>query len=141
MPVIREQLKAGQCVRFKPRGISMLPMLRQGKDSVELYPVPEQLKKYDLPLYQQENGQYVIHRIIGVSDTYTCLGDNQFYPEPGLKHSQMIAIVKVFYRDGKKWSVDEPAYKLYCRMWYHSRGIRRFWRRGKNLLGRIFRHK
>ena len=53
MPLLRERLAAGQTVRYLPfRGISMLPMLRQGKDSVELAPLPEKLKKYDLPLYQ-----------------------------------------------------------------------------------------
>ena len=44
MPLIRERLDAGQTVRFSPMGISMLPMLRQGIDSVVLSPVPEKLK-------------------------------------------------------------------------------------------------
>ncbi len=136
MPLIRERLAEGQSVKFSPRGVSMLPMLRQGKDSVELSPLPERLKKYDLPLYQRTNGQYVMHRIVGVEGTYTCMGDNQFVKEPGLEHSQMIALVKVFYRGEKKWSVDSVRYKIYCRLWYHSREIRRFWRRGINFLRR-----
>ena len=45
MPLIQERLAAGQTVRFSPMGISMLPMLRQGKDKVELAPLPEKLKK------------------------------------------------------------------------------------------------
>ena len=81
MPLFKERLAAGQIVRFSPRGVSMLPMLRQGIDSVELSPVPEKLKKYDLPLYQRRNGQYVLHRIVKVSEGYTCIGDNQFEPE------------------------------------------------------------
>ena len=48
MPLIRERLAAGHTVRFSPRGVSMLPMLRQGIDSVEFSPVPPVLKKYDL---------------------------------------------------------------------------------------------
>ena len=48
MPLIRDSLAAGKTVRFSPRGISMLPMLRQGIDSVVLSPLPEKLKKYDL---------------------------------------------------------------------------------------------
>ena len=31
-------------------GRSMLPMLRQGKDTVEVKKPPERLKKYDLPM-------------------------------------------------------------------------------------------
>lgn len=136
MPLIREQLAAGKTVRFSPRGTSMLPMLRQGKDQVVLSPLPEKLKKYDLPLYQRKNGQFVLHRIVGVGDTYTCLGDNQFDVEPGLGHDQMIALVTAFTRNGREIPVTAWHYRLYCRIWYHSRSIRRFYRRGINWLRR-----
>lgn len=136
MPLIREALAAGQFVRFSPRGVSMMPMLRQGIDSVVLSPLPERLKKYDLPLYQRDNGKYVLHRIVGAGDTYTCMGDNQFTPEGGLRQDQMLAVVTAFYRGEKKHSVTEPGYLLYCRVWHHSRGLRRFWRRGTGWLKR-----
>ena len=58
MPLIRERLAAGESVRFSPHGTSMLPMLKDGRDQVILSPLPEKLKKYDLPLYQRKNGQY-----------------------------------------------------------------------------------
>ena len=138
MPLIRERWAAGQTVRFSPRGVSMLPMLRQGLDSVVLSPLPDKLEKYDLPLYQRESGQYVLHRIVAVGETYTCLGDNQFVLEHGLTHSQMIAVVTAFYRGEKYHSVKEPGYRLYCRLWYGSRGLRRFWRRGIGWLKRHF---
>lgn len=137
MPVIREELARGGQVRFAPRGVSMLPMLHQGRDTVTLSPLPEKLKKYDLPLYQRENGQYVIHRIVKVGDTYTCMGDNQFVPEPGLKKEQMIALVTSFSRKGKEYAVDAWQYRLYCRFWYHTRLIRRCWRKVRSLCGRI----
>lgn len=136
MPLIREQLAAGKTVRFSPRGTSMLPMLRQGKDQVVLSPLPEKLKKYDLPLYQRKNGQFVLHRIVGVGDTYTCLGDNQFDTEPGLGHDQMISLVTAFTRNGREIPVTAWHYRLYCRLWYHSRSIRQFYRRGINWLRR-----
>ena len=137
MPLIKERLAAGQAVRFSPRGISMLPMLRQGIDSVELSPVPEKLKKYDLPLYQRKSGQYVLHRVVKVSETYTCMGDNQFEPEPGLEHGQIIALVTAFYRGRKLWHTDSFVYQLYCRFWHYSRPVRHFWRRG---IGWLRRH-
>lgn len=137
VPLIQEALSAGRTVQLSPRGTSMLPMLRQGIDSVVLSPVPETLRKYDLPLYRRENGKYVLHRIIDVEGIYTCMGDNQFSREPGIRHDQMIAVVTAFYRDGKKYSVSNPGYRLYCRIWYHSRPLRRFWRRG---IGWIRRH-
>ena len=59
MPMIRERLAAGQRVRGVTfQGVSMLPMLRQGKDSVELAELPEKLRKYDLPVYIGSGGKY-----------------------------------------------------------------------------------
>ena len=129
----------GQSVRIFPRGVSMMPMLRQGIDSVVLSPVPERLKKYDLPLYQRDDGTYILHRIIRAGDTCTCMGDNQFVPEPGLHHDQMIAVVTAFYRGERKHTVSEPGYQIYCRLWHYSRPVRRFWRRGKGWLRRRFK--
>ena len=116
----------------------MLPMLRQGIDSVVLSPVPETLEKYDLPLYQRDDGKYILHRIVEVGQTYTCIGDNQFDYEAGVRHDQIIAVVTAFTRGQRMHSVNEIPYRLYCRVWHHSRGIRHFWRRGIGWLKRKF---
>lgn len=137
MPVIKKQLSEGQSVKFRPRGTSMLPMLRQGIDSIVLSPLPEKLEKYDLPLYQRANGQYVLHRIVDVGDTYTCIGDNQYIEEKGLTHDQMIAVVTEFYRDEKCYSCQELSYKIYCVFWHKSRKVRHFVKRA---IGWIRRH-
>ena len=137
MPIMREKLAAGKNVRLSPRGVSMLPMIRQGMDSVVLSPLPEKLEKYDLPLYQRDNGQYVLHRVVEVGETYTCIGDNQFEFEPGLRHDQMIAIVTAFSRGERDISVRSLSYRIYCRFWHYSRPIRHFWRRG---IGWLRRH-
>ena len=139
MPIVFERLQTGQSVRFSPRGISMLPMLRQGIDSVVISPLPETLRKYDLPLYRRDDGKYVLHRIVGVGDTFTCAGDNQFVTESGIRRDQMIALVTGFYRGETCHSVDEPVYRIYCRLWHYSRPIRHFWRRGIGWLRRKLR--
>ena len=139
MPLFREQLAAGKTVKFSPRGISMLPMLRQGIDSVVLSPVPEKLKKYDLPLYQRDDGKYILHRIVEAGQTYTCIGDNQFDCETGVRHDQVIAVVTSFTRGARLHSVNELPYRLYCRIWHYSRPVRHFWRRGIGWLKRHIR--
>ncbi len=127
MPLIREQLNAGHSVRFSPRGTSMLPMLRQGKDSVLLSPLPKKLKKYDVLFYRRDNGKYVLHRIIKIEgETFTCMGDNQFTPEPGLKVTNAIAVVTAFYRGERKVEVKSHSYRLYCVFWAISRPARHF---------------
>ena len=137
MPLFREQLAAGRTVKFSPRGISMLPMLRQGIDSVILSPLPDKLRKYDLPLYQRDDGKYILHRIVEAGETYTCIGDNQFVYEHGLRHDQMIALVTAFTRGDRVIPVTHPVYRLYCVVWHHSRGLRHFWRRS---IGWLMRH-
>ena len=134
LPVIRQTLAEGRNVSFVPQGTSMLPLLRPGQDTVALSPLPEKLKKYDLPLYQRPDGQLVLHRIVEVGETYTCMGDNQFARETGLRREQMIGLVTAFQRDGKMVRADAWRYRLYCRVWHHSR----FFRRCLKHVGRIF---
>ena len=125
MPLIKEQLAKGKNVQFKPKGTSMRPMLRQGVDSVVLSPLPQgKLKKYDLPLYQRDNGQYVLHRIVAVGDTYTCIGDNQYEYEYGVRPDQMIGLVTGFYRDQDYHSVTQLSHRMYRSLWHHSRKVR-----------------
>lgn len=139
VPLFQEQLNAGRSVRFAPRGVSMLPMLRPGLDTVVLSPAPERLKKYDLPLYQRDNGHYVLHRVVEVGETYTCVGDNQFRLEPGIRREQIIGLVTGFRRNGRDYSMEHPGYRLYCRLWHYSRDIRHFCHRVKGWVRRHLR--
>ena len=134
MPLIREELSAGKSVRFSPRGVSMLPMLRPGVDTVTVSPPPEKLKKYDLPLYRRGNGKYILHRVIGVGETYICLGDNQFGKEYGVRHDQIIGLVTEFTRGKKTISVTAWQYRLYCRFWAFTRFPRRCLRKAESVL-------
>lgn len=144
IPFLRERLAAGQKVRYLPFcGVSMLPMLRQGKDTVELAPLPEKLKKYDLPVYQYPSGKVVMHRVVDVKeDHYICLGDNltqleTIYPD------QLIGVVSAFKRGQKRIDVDALSYRIYCRVWYWLFPLRKLWRqtktRIKNSLRRLIK--
>ena len=76
-PLIEEGIKNGGKYRFYPKGVSMLPLLREGIDSVILS-LPEKIEKYDMVLYQRDDGQYVLHRVVDIKDgKYDFCGDNQ----------------------------------------------------------------
>lgn len=137
MPLMQERWAAGENVEFTPNGRSMLPMLCGGRDKVVLSPLPEKLNKYDLPLYRRDNGQFVLHRIVKVKESYTCIGDNQYGLEKGVRHDQMLALVTGFYHKGRYHSVDEFGYRAYSCLWHWTRPIRHFLSRCKNLLLRI----
>ena len=142
MPLIEEQLKSGQSVRFSPKGVSMLPMLRQGRDQVMLTALHGSPKKYDILLYRRGNGSFVLHRVVKTGDNYTCIGDNQFVCEKDIERDQIIAVVSSFRRDDREYSTTSLVYKVYCVLWHHSRFVRRLWRslrfRLKNLCRKIF---
>lgn len=141
MPLMKECLANGQSVIFSPHGISMLPMIRQGKDSVCLSPPITPLKKYDIILYQRTNGKYILHRIVGVGDTYTCIGDNQFVFEKGIEREQVIAVCTSFTRGGKEYSVYALFWRAYAVFWHYSRFPRRVLRAIKRRIVRLFRRK
>ena len=140
LPIIEQTLSEGRTVRFTPEGVSMRPMLKGGRDSVELAPLPPQLHRYDAVLYRRDNGQFVLHRIISVQNgAYICMGDAQFVPEQ-VRPEQMLAAVRSFTRRGKPISADSPGYRLYCRLWCGTRQVRHFICRGFGWLRRRLRH-
>ena len=141
LPLIQETLNQGKSVTFSPRGISMLPMLRQGKDTVTLAPIERELKKYDLPLYRRDNGAFVLHRIVKSGETYTCIGDNQYDLEYGVRRDQMIGVVTSFSREGRKIDVTNFGYQLYCRLRHWSRPVRKIILPAKWYVKRLLNNK
>ena len=140
MELVRDRLSSGHKVRYLPFvGVSMMPMLRMQKDSVELAPLPEKLKKYDLPVYRYPSGKYVMHRVVAVkADHYVCLGDNTWeyetiYPE------MLIGVVSAFKRGDKRIEVDALGYRLYSRIWVALFPVRKCLRRGKKWLRRLLK--
>ena len=140
LPLIRERLAMGQRVRYLPfRGVSMLPMLRQDHDSVELAPLPPRLRKYDLPVYQYPSGKVVMHRVVKVRpDDYVCLGDNTYSYEY-IRPEQMIGVVSAFRRGERRVEVTSPLYRVYCRLWVVSFPLRRLLKRAKSRLRRMLK--
>lgn len=127
LPLLQERLNAGQSIRnLTFRGTSMLPMLRERKDTVEIEPPSPRLKKYDLPIYQYPSGKVVMHRIVEVQeDCYICLGDNTYRQET-IYPEQIIAVVRAFQRGGRRIPVDSFGYQIYCRIWVALFPLRKF---------------
>ena len=98
-------------------GNSMLPLLRNRKDSVEIRPVQGRLKRLDVPLYRQGD-KLVLHRVIKVTGTgYVICGDNCDFKERGVTDEQIVGVMTAFYRGDKHHSVDEKGYRFYSRVW------------------------
>ena len=66
----------------------MMPLIKQDRDLLIIEPVHGRLKKYDVPLYKRDNGQYVLHRILKVREQgYVICGDNRWAKEYGITGS------------------------------------------------------
>lgn len=120
-----ELQKNGKIIRTNV-GISMMPLLREGRDVMIIERPSGRLKKYDVPLYKR-NGQYVLHRIIRVKpDGYDIIGDNCVRVEKDVKDEQVIGVLTGVIRGGKEISFDSFGYKLYYHLWCDFLYIRIF---------------
>ena len=100
-------------------GYSMYPLLSNHKDSVYIVK-NETYKKYDVALFERTDGQLVLHRIIKIKDgIYYFCGDNDFVIEKVMKQ-QLIGKMTEFSRNGKEYTINNPIYKLYSRVWCFS---------------------
>lgn len=114
---IEEAVKKGNFV-IHSHGVSMWPMIRNGKDSVHIEPVEGRLKKYDIPLYKDNTGRYVIHRIIKVTDTgYVICGDGLFEREYDITDKHILGKVEGFFRKEKYISCKSKGYLVYVKIW------------------------
>ncbi|MBO5868941.1 MAG: S24/S26 family peptidase [Oscillospiraceae bacterium] len=115
--LIMLQLENGGKARLTVTGVSMMPMLYNRRDTVNLIPVDGIQKVGEVILYRRENGQYVLHRIIQVTENgYICCGDNQAMREP-VEHSQLLAVMESFTRKGKTYKRTDPGYRFYTWIW------------------------
>ena len=114
-----EYLQTHETLTYSNVGVSMLPLLRQGRD---LFTVrrkgPERCKAGDVVLYPR-NRQYVLHRMVEVRpDDYVIPGGNCA---------------------SKEYGVSEWGCQLYTWVWLHTIGPRLFLKRRRIALSRCIK--
>lgn len=112
---------------YKNVGTSMMPLIRQGKDLMVIEKPQGRLKKYDVPLYKRDSGQYVLHRILKVRENdYVICGDHCYRKEYGITDRHIIGVLTAVIRDGKEIPVTDRRYRMYVRLWcdfFHIRAL------------------
>lgn len=99
-------------------GDSMMPLIRQDKDLLIIEKAQGRLRKYDVPLYRRDSGQYVLHRILQVrKNDYVICGDNRWKKEYGITDRHIIGVLTGIVRNGKTIPVANKKYQLYVHIW------------------------
>ena len=114
-PIIIEVLESGGEFELYPRGTSMLPLIRQGRDSVTLVKKPDgRIPDGEIAFYKRSDGHFVLHRIMYHDQSgYTMCGDNQTILEHGVTDDMIIATVSSLKINGKRVSSDDKKYRHY----------------------------
>lgn len=96
-------------------GNSMYPFILP-RDLLVIRKVSRPLKKYDVPLYKRDSGQYVLHRIVKIRGSeYYLRGDNRALTERGIYQRHIIGVLTDIIRDGKNIPLDDPLFKSYLK--------------------------
>lgn len=106
-------------------GDSMRPLIRQDRDILIIEKPSGRLKKYDVPLYKRDSGQYVLHRVLKVRpNDYVICGDNRYCKEYGITDRHIIGVLTAVVRDGKEVPITDWRYHLYVHLWCDFFSIR-----------------
>ena len=124
---VESEIAAGRSVRFKVKGHSMYPLLRNGKDEVTLSPLEKVPTFNDIVLFRY-HGKHILHRIISIeSDTYTIQGDGIYLSCEKCTRKDILGVVTHIHKKGKVTigtTSKRALFYLFC--WYRLRFCRRY---------------
>lgn len=134
-----EEIKKTGKIIYTNVGDSMMPYIRQGRDVLVISGVNGRLKKYDVPLYKRDSGQYVLHRILKVRENdYVICGDNRWCKEYGISDSHIVGVLTGVIRNGKEIPVTDFRYRIYVHLWCDFFVVRAFFLRVRRFVKRRF---
>ena len=139
-----EMLETTGTVAYTNVGVSMMPLLREGRDVMVIRRKEGPCKKYDAVLFRRPGkigrGAYVLHRVLRVNDdgTYWIVGDNCVSGET-VRDENVLGVLESVIRDGEPLDLNSASYRAYVRLWCAPWPARMALRRAKSLAGRVVR--
>ncbi len=114
---VKETLLGGKSVEMVVTGNSMFPLFVNKRDTVKISPV-KKLKKRQICFYQTIDGQFMLHRIVKLSDNGVFfVGDNRIIVEKELPKERVYGVVTEYVRRGKRKSAKCLFHKIYSFIW------------------------
>lgn len=108
-------------------GCSMLPLLRERRDVIEIHKKTQnRCKKYDVVLYRIGD-KYILHRILKVLPKgYIIAGDHNTFIEKNVTDEKILGVMTRVIRNGKEITPDNIWYKIYVHLWCDFYPVRVF---------------
>jgi signal peptidase I len=124
---VETEISAGRSVRFKVKGHSMYPLLRDGKDEVTISPLTCDPSVYDIVLFRYR-GKHILHRIISIEgDTYTIQGDGIYISCEKCTREDIIGVVtQIHKKNGLEINTSWGLFRFNSWCWYKLFFMRRF---------------
>ena len=106
-------------------GVSMLPMLKNRRDTIVVLAKTERLKRLDVALYRRGE-DYVLHRVLQpIEGGYIIRGDN-CYSDEKVPENAVIGVLSEFFRKGKHFYCTDKKYIKYAEKRLKTYKVRRF---------------
>ena len=106
-------------------GVSMLPMLKNRRDTIVVLPKTKRLQPLDVALYKRGN-DYVLHRVLQVlDDGYLIRGDN-CYSDEHILEENVIGVLSEFFQKDKHFYCTDKKYLAYAKRRIKNYPLRRF---------------
>lgn len=123
---VESHLREGKSVVIPVKGYSMLPFIRDGKDSVELLRA-EDFNVGDIALARLASGHFVLHRVWEIRDGKVILmGDGNIAGKEVCSRSDVIGVASKIFRGKKVIDCASASYVRNVKIWRRLLPIRRY---------------
>ena len=138
--LVEQELQENGHVRFRVKGTSMQPMLRNGRDEVLLKARGNREPKVgDICLFRF-NGSHILHRCIRIQGpVFYMRGDNILHKEEHCGIDGVLGMVEKIYRDEVIYLPDDPMWKIRTRIHRRKLEVRFRLSQFKSRVGRVLR--
>ena len=106
-------------------GVSMLPMLKNRRDTIIVRPKTERLRPLDVALYKRGN-DYILHRVLSLTDEGYIIRGDHCYSDEIVPESAVIGVLTEFYRKNKHVLCTDKKYLKYVKKRLKTYKTRRF---------------
>ena len=125
VPEIARLVAEGTKVAFTPKGVSMLPFILGGRDSVVLMKA-EDPRIGDIAL-ARIGSSYVLHRIIGIeADVVTLMGDGNVAGTEKCSRADILAVAETIRKDGREIECHSKNHLRKAEIWRKMLPVRRY---------------